>query len=132
MKKEVSLNKAILGIAADFGKALHPRELAAQLHIESEDYESYRIAIEQLVDEGFLKELPGGRIRFVKRSQRSINPPNNSRKRVKDLWQGVISVHPRGFGFVVADNQDDVFIPIDAGSRLRLVRGQPYLHLFVL
>ena len=113
MKKEVSLNKAILGIAADFGRALHPRELAAQLHIESDDYNEYRNTLDTLIDDGYLKELPGGRIRFVKSSKKMPAPRESRPKQEKNLWQGTITVHPRGFGFVVSDGHDDVFIPAD-------------------
>src|SRR5262245_9645267 len=31
-----------------------------------------------------------------------------------DSWEGLLSVHPRGFGFVSAAGQDDVFVPPEA------------------
>src|SRR5690606_20837698 len=37
-------------------------------------------------------------------------------KRQNERWVGVLSAHPRGFGFVAASGKPDVFIPPEAMS----------------
>lgn len=71
--------------------------------------EEFFEAVAQLTEAGFLKSMPGGRVRLGSRK-----PEVQERaQRAVEEWEGVLSVHPRGFGFVTAVGRDDVFVPPD-------------------
>src|SRR6185503_18841218 len=58
-----------------------------------------RDLLEQLVLEGKLRSVQGDRFR-VPLAARDLGS-----------WEGLLSVHPRGFAFVNASGQEDVFLP---------------------
>lgn len=97
-------------ILSGFGRALHPRELASRLDVHPNDYPELIAQLDRLEGEGALKVLPGGRVRWITR--RKTGRPSSTPR--EETWEGEISVHPKGFGFVTAPGHDDVFIPPDA------------------
>jgi ribonuclease R len=81
------------------GRGLHTAELAARLEVKPASRRRLREVLEQLVLDGSLTAVPGDRF---------------TAPRARDefgVWEGVLSVHPRGFAFVNAAGRDDVFIP---------------------
>ena len=80
------------------GRALHAAEVGARLRVKPAGRRRLRELLEQLVLDGSVQALPGDRYRL----------PDTSRL---ESWDGVLSVHPRGFAFVNAAGRDDVFIP---------------------
>lgn len=109
MSKIPSL-EAIEEMLSSFGRALHPRELASRLAVHPDDYEELLGRLSQLEEAGAIKVLPGGRVRIVSGGQR----PSRNPIQKEETWEGEISMHPKGFGFVSAPGHDDVFIPPDA------------------
>ncbi len=102
-------------ILSGFSRALHPRELASRLDLAPEDYSQLIALLDELEQDDALKVLPGGRVRVVERRGKAprpgASPPQN---KGDETWQGDLSVHAKGFGFVTAPGHDDVFIPPDA------------------
>ncbi len=88
----------ILQCAAEEPRALHVAEFAARLGLNTKQRPRLRDMLEQLVLEGALTALPGQRYRGVQ-------------GRGLGGWEGVLSVHPRGFAFVNSAGQKDVFVP---------------------
>jgi ribonuclease R len=80
------------------GRALHVSELGAKLQVRPASRRRLRELLEQLVIDGTLSALPGDRFRVAE-------------ARGLESWEGVVSVHPRGFAFVNAAGHDDVFVP---------------------
>lgn len=101
---------------SEFGRALHPRELASRLNLKPESYGELIAALDQLEQEGGIKVLPGGRVRFVgRRASPNVTEARQTReKQGEKEWTGDLAVHPKGFGFVTSPGKDDVFIPPDA------------------
>lgn len=104
MEEVEPLRRHVEKILADSKRAVHPREIAARLEIPPEQYADLLHLIDDLRQEGLLKLLPGGRVRAVE-----ANEGGAARKAVES-WAGVLSVNPRGFGFVNAAGREDVFI----------------------
>jgi len=101
----------IFEVLSSVKRALHPRELASRLEISPDDYSKLIAALDELERDGQLKVLPGGRIRAIARRGKS---KSSEPKRSETSWQGSLTVHPKGFGFVTGTGDNDVFIPPDA------------------
>lgn len=99
-------------LLTSFKRALHPRELASRLEIGPQDYSQLIAVLDAIEQAGGLQVLPGGRVRAVTR--RGPVRPQAPKERESETWQGSLSVHQKGFGFVSAGGHDDVFIPPDA------------------
>lgn len=80
------------------GKPLHAREIAARSRTPESSYPHLLELLDQLSFDGSIRRI--GRQRF--RAQ-----PVAAKGAV---WEGVLSVNPRGFGFVTAAGHDDVYI----------------------
>lgn len=80
------------------GRALHVSELGQRLSVRPASRRRLRELLEQLVLDGTLSALPGDRFGVAERQR-------------LDGWEGVLSVHPRGFAFVNAAGREDVFVP---------------------
>ena len=80
------------------GRALHAAEVAARLGVRPASRRRLRDLLEQLVLDGSLTAVQGDRFRL-------------GETRSLEGWDGVLSVHPRGFGFVNAAGREDVFVP---------------------
>jgi ribonuclease R len=89
----------ILRCLREEGGALHVAEAAARLNVGGAGRRQLREVFEQLVIEGKLVALPGDRFRAPAAAPAA------------DSWEGVLSVHPRGFAFVNAAGREDVFVP---------------------
>ncbi len=107
---------------------MHAREIASRLRVSDVDYLGLERLLDSLSLEGVLSSRPGPRF--------ELNAPVGERPRSRDAErEGLLTVHPRGFGFVASLGSgaagDDVFVPPDAmggamhGDRVRVrVRGR--------
>lgn len=86
----------------DEAKPLHAGRLAQECGVPKESYRLFVELLEQLVEEGSIARH--GRQRY--------KPPR--RGRTPAGWTGMLSVNPRGFGFVTAAGKPDVFIAAEA------------------
>src|SRR5262245_59097813 len=91
----------IVRTLADAGKPLHAREIGTRLSVSEGSYSRLLELLEQLSFDGTIRRLAGHRFRA------------DRVERGGDSWEGVLSVHPRGFGFVAAAGQDDVYVAPD-------------------
>ncbi len=73
-------------------------DIAARLRVTGAGRRRLREALTGLVLEGAISSLPGQRYRVAN----GFDLGN---------WEGLLSVHPRGFAFVNASGREDVFIP---------------------
>jgi ribonuclease R len=96
--KQPSLEDSILAfVEGDGYEPVSQRHLFHAMHIPADDRPAARRAIRMLITEGRLLKLNQGR----------LAPPHRPA-----LVQGMLKRHPRGFGFVVAeDGGEDIFIP---------------------
>lgn len=101
MARQLPTREEIVDCLHDHGRAIHPRALAKKLAIPQGSIERLQELLDQLCFEGTLKRLPGQRFRVQSQSAEQGLP----------TWEGVLSVNPRGFGFVTAVGHDDVYLP---------------------
>ncbi|OQX67890.1 MAG: ribonuclease R [Sorangiineae bacterium NIC37A_2] len=110
--KDPSPKDQILEALATLKRPAHPRELATRLALDEEELPGFLELIDTLLETDHLEMLPGGRVRLGRRVPDA--PPADKKRSSSDRsWEGTISVNPRGFAFVTAPGQDDVFIPPD-------------------
>jgi ribonuclease R len=86
-------------------RALHVNEIKTRLAVEDRHALALKRLLDDLSFDGSIVALPGQRFRMSKQQveQRGVE------------YQGTLSVHPRGFGFVAAAGvSDDAFIPAEA------------------
>jgi ribonuclease R len=91
---------AILRCFAGESRALHVAELAERLGIPVPARRRLRVELDALVSEGRLARLPGQRYRL-----------NQAPGEAGNSWVGTLAVHPRGFAFVNAPDQEDLYLP---------------------
>ena len=99
----------------EVSRAMHAKEIATRCKVEDGAYPRFLQLLEQLTMDGTVRKLPGNRYKsgFDSRAQGSG-------------WEGVLSVNPRGFGFVTAAGQEDVYVAPDGiggalhGDRVRV------------
>ncbi len=108
---------AIEALLQTFSRALHPRELASRMELPPEEYVDLIAALDQIEEAGRLKVLPGGRVKAVEPPERTrkgaAQSPRSENPKHKELT-GSLTMHPKGFGFVVGTGEDDIFVPPDA------------------
>jgi ribonuclease R len=105
----------IVSCLVQAGRALHAREIANRCGVAEGSYPEFLELLDQLAYEGLLRRMAGSRYR----AQREVakKPPG---------WEGLLKMHPRGFGFVSAAGQDDVYVAPDGigaamhGDRVRI------------
>jgi len=96
-------------------RPLHAREIATRLGVDEAAYSRLLTLLDQLSLDGTIKPIAGHRFKAQKRPDAA-----------GATWEGVLSVHPRGFGFVSAVGQDDVYVAPDGiggalhGDRVRV------------
>ncbi|HXX70411.1 MAG TPA: ribonuclease R [Polyangiaceae bacterium] len=99
---------AILDLLGSESRAMHAREIAQRLKLAEVDYLGLQRLLDDLSLEGVLASRPGQRFKLSAASSRSRGIER----------EGLLSVHPRGFGFVASLPPgvagDDVFVPPDA------------------
>ncbi len=105
----------IVGCLSGSRRALHAREIASRCGVEEASYPRLLELLDQLSFDGTIRRLAGHRFKAL--------PPE---ERDRGSWEGVLSVNPRGFGFVNAAGQDDVYVAADGigaamhGDRVRI------------
>jgi ribonuclease R len=96
---------AILDLLTSQTRALHAREIAARLHVEDASYPGLLSLLDDLAFSGAISPMAGQRFRAA----REAGGPRGAER------QGVLSVHPRGFGFVASIGyEDDLYVPEEA------------------
>jgi len=89
-------------------RPMHTREIATRLAVSEVDYLGLQRILDELSLEGVLATRPGQRFKLSK-------PSTTARGAERE---GLLTVHPRGFGFVAslasAASRDDVFVAPDA------------------
>src|SRR4029079_18225716 len=96
------------------GRPLHAREIAARCGVAEGSYSKLLGVIEQLSRDRKIAKVKGGRYEVV------------SEAGSDSAWDGVLSLNPRGFGFVNAAGREDVYIPPEGvgaamhGDRVRV------------
>ncbi|MEZ4223104.1 MAG: ribonuclease R [Polyangiaceae bacterium] len=94
-------------------RPLHAREIAKRCGVNEGSYSRLLELLDQLSFDGTIARMPGGRFKAQPRSD-------------GDSWEGVLSVNPRGFGFVTAAGQPDTYVAGDSlaggmhGDRVRI------------
>ena len=81
---------------------LHAREIATRLGVDEAAYSRLLTLLDQLSLDGTIKPIAGQRFKAQRR-------PDGGGV----TWEGMLSVNPRGFGFVSAVGHDDVYIAPD-------------------
>jgi len=103
MTKPLPTRGDIIGALAEAQRPLHSREIAARLGVA----EGSRVRLSELLDQlcfdGSIQRVGGNRYK-------AQAPGEGARQ----TWDGILSMNPRGFGFVNAAGHDDVYIPHDA------------------
>ncbi|MBV9948372.1 MAG: RNB domain-containing ribonuclease, partial [Myxococcales bacterium] len=108
----------MLELLGSESRPLHAREIASRLRVSEVDYLALQRLLDDLSFEGVLSTRPGQRFHLSR-------PTAGARGAERE---GLLSVHPRGFGFVASLTAagDDVFVPPDAmagamhGDRVRI------------
>lgn len=97
--------EAVVDLLASFNRALHVHEIAGRLGIAEGDYAKLHHLLDEMAYEGGVTAMPGQRFRLTRTQVEQRGA----------LLEGVLSVNPRGFGFVSAAGlADDVFVPAEA------------------
>ena len=96
----------ILELLGSDPRPLHAREIASRLEVSEVDYLELQRLLDELSFEGTLAMRPGQRFKLS-----TTTASTRGKER-----EGLLSVHPRGFGFVASLDAagDDVFVPPDA------------------
>ncbi len=108
-------------------RAMHLMEVVAALSLDKSRRDEVRDVLEELKGLGMAREMPGNRFRLSERRPRGAAPQPPERPKGDELV-GWLSRHPRGFGFVAAeDGGPDVFVPGSGlgaamhGDRVRVI-----------
>jgi len=98
----------VLDLLSSDPSPLHAREIASRLRVSEADYLGLQRLLDDLSLEGVLAARPGQRFKLSAASGGARGAER----------EGLLSVHPRGFGFVASLAPgavgDDVFVPPDA------------------
>jgi ribonuclease R len=103
----------IVACLVDAGRPLHAREIATRCAVADGSYPRLLELLDQLSLDGTIRPLAGHRFKAQPREGGAG-------------WEGLLSVHPRGFGFVAAVGQEDVYVAPDGiggamhGDRVRV------------
>ncbi|HEY3255619.1 MAG TPA: RNB domain-containing ribonuclease, partial [Polyangiaceae bacterium] len=103
MASRIPAKGEVIRMVVEAKKPIHPRELAEKLGVSAANVSKLVAALDELADQKRIKRLNGGRytaeLREVTQSEG---------------WEGVLSLNPRGFGFVNAVGHDDLYIAPEA------------------
>lgn len=103
----------IVSTLAESPRPLHAREVATRLGVAEGSYPRLLELLDQLSFDGTIRRQAGNRFKA-------------QRHGAGESWEGVLSVNPRGFGFVTAAGQEDVYVAPDGigpamhGDRVRV------------
>ena len=96
---------AVITLLGAQSRALHTNEIAARLGVDEASYPALQRVLDDLAFDGSVTALPGQRFRLSQK---------NAERQGAEL-EGVLSVHPRGFGFVGGGaSGEDVYVPPDS------------------
>jgi ribonuclease R len=104
----------IVRCLSEASRALHAHEIAARCGVAEAAYPRLLRLLDRLSFDGAIVALAGQRFKAQPSAREGAS------------WEGVLSVNPRGFGFVNAAGQDDVYIAPDGigaalhGDRVRV------------
>ena len=96
-------------------RSMHAREIAAQCNVDDAAYPRFLELLTELAFDGTVRKLPGNRYKA------GYDPGGQG-----SGWEGVLSVNPRGFGFVTASGLEDVYVAPEGiggamhGDRVRI------------
>ena len=99
MARPLPSQTEILGYLSVQEHAVDTAEITRGLELGAASRRKIRDLLEQLVLEGKLRSVQGDRYR-IPLAARDLGS-----------WEGLLSVHPRGFAFVNASGHEDVFLP---------------------
>src|SRR5690349_9132395 len=104
MKRALPTRTAVLDVIGGEDRALHAQEVAERLNVGPESYQGLPRLLDDLVFDGVLV----ARGQRFKLDQKRGGKAKQSRER----REGVLTVNPRGFGFVASPTAtgDDVFV----------------------
>lgn len=94
----------VISFLTDAGRAVHAREIASALAVPEKVYPRFQRLLEDLASERAIRRLSGDRFRAER--------PEPTRPKTRG-WEGILRLHPRGFGFVNAAGQPDVYVAPD-------------------
>ena len=95
-------------------RGLHAREIASRCHVPESSYRRLLELLDQLSLDRTIGRTAGNRFK----AQRGLDGGAQ--------WEGLLSVHPRGFGFVASAGHEDVYVAPDGiggalhGDRVRV------------
>ena len=118
MAKRLPSRNDVLEVFGGDSRPLHTREIATRLAVSEADYLGLQRMLDDLSFEGVLSARPGQKFHLSQRTAASRGAERD----------GLLTVHPRGFGFVASLDAagDDVFIPPESmggamhGDRVRV------------
>src|SRR5690606_7194614 len=107
MRKPLPSRNAILDLLGGHDHAVHANEIAQRLDVRPESYDGLLRLLDQLVFDGALV-ANGQRFKLDRKRARGA--------RDRERREGILTVNPRGFGFVQSPTAsgDDVFISADS------------------
>lgn len=97
--------QAVIDLLATFSRALHVHEIASRLEIAEGDYAALHRVLDEMAFDGSVSAMVGQRFKLTRAQveQRGTQV------------EGVLSVNPRGFGFVsTVGLADDIFVPAES------------------
>lgn len=107
MRKALPSRTAVLDLLGSEDRPIHAQEVADRLGVGPESYAGLLRLLDQLVYDGVATVRGGQRFKLDKKAIRG---------RDRERREGVLTVNPRGFGFVASPTAtgDDVFIAAEA------------------
>ena len=103
MASPLPTREEIVRCLKESSRAVHAGMLAKQCDVDKASYRHFVEYLNELADEGVLRREGPKRFKLEQKKQ-----PN------REAWNGVVTVNPRGFGFVAAAGKPDVFVPAEA------------------
>lgn len=92
----------IVSCLVEAGRALHAREIASRCRVAEGTYSRFLQLLDQLSLDRTIRRMGGSRFRAAPEASAGGK-----------AWDGLLTVNPRGFGFVTAAGQEDVYIAAD-------------------
>lgn len=90
----------IVGCLAEADRALHAREIASRCGVPEAAYPRFLELLDQLGFDGAIQRQSGSRFKAAVSAQ-------------GEGWEGILSMNPRGFGFVTEVGREDVYVAAD-------------------
>jgi len=103
MASRIPAKGEVIRLVVEAKKPIHPREIAAQLGVSNAQLPKLVAALDELAEQKRIKRVSGSRYTAELREVRQ-----------SESWDGVLSLNPRGFGFVNAVGHDDLYIAPEA------------------